>query len=154
MDRRATQNLIRSLVVASMAAISAAGCRSDGLISGSGPGNNSNPAPGGGSASPGAGAGAGAGAAAPGGGVVVPGALGPAMPAPGVTAEEMPADVTALLSSKCAGCHTYGQADPAGWGSVLDVSRMIDSDIIVAGDPGGLPVDRPGGGVGRHAAQG
>ena len=53
-------------------------------------------------------------------------ALGPAMPAPGVTAEEMPADVQALLRSKCAGCHTYGQADPAGWGSVLDVSRMID----------------------------
>jgi hypothetical protein len=135
MNRRATQNLIRTLVVASMATISAAGCRSDGLISGSGPGNNSNPAPGGGSASPGAGAGAGAGAAAPGGGTVVPGALGPAMPAPGVTAEEMPADVTALLSAKCAGCHTYGQADPAGWGSVLDVSRMIDSDVIVAGDP-------------------
>ena len=43
--------------------------------------------------------------------------------------------VQALLSSKCAGCHTYGQADPAGWGSVLDVSRMIDSDIVVPGDP-------------------
>ena len=59
------------------------------------------------------------------------------MPAPGVTTEEMPADVQALLSSRCAGCHTYGQADPAGWGSVLDVSRMIDADIVVAGDPNG-----------------
>ena len=76
------------------------------------------------------------------------------MPAPGVTGEEMPADVQACCGSKCAGCHTYGQADPAGWGSVLDVSRMIDSDIVVPGDPERLAPDRPGGGVGRHAAQG
>ena len=48
-----------------------------------------------------------------------------------------------ILAGKCAGCHTYGQADPAGWGSVLDVSRMIDSDIVVPGDAvGSRLIDR------------
>jgi mono/diheme cytochrome c family protein len=55
-------------------------------------------------------------------------------PAPGVT-NGMPDQVLALLQGRCAGCHTYGQADPAGWGSVLDLSRMIDADIVVPGDP-------------------
>src|SRR5688572_3463316 len=60
---------------------------------------------------------------------------GMGMPAAGVT-NGMPGDVLALLQGRCAGCHTYGQADPAGWGSVLDLSRMIDADIVVPGDPG------------------
>lgn len=63
-----------------------------------------------------------------------PGAPGMGMPAPGLT-QGMPAGVLALLQGRCAGCHTYGQADPAGWGSVLDLSRMIDADIVVPGDP-------------------
>jgi mono/diheme cytochrome c family protein len=56
-------------------------------------------------------------------------------PAPGLATTGMPQDVLALLQGRCAGCHTYGQADPAGWGSVMDVSRMIDADIVVPGDP-------------------
>ena len=59
----------------------------------------------------------------------------PPMPPPGQPVGEMPPAVLALLSSRCAGCHTYGQADPSGWGSVLDVSRMMDADIIVPGRP-------------------
>ena len=75
-------------------------------------------------------------------------------PVPPISSGEMPDEVQALLRGRCAGCHTYGQADPAGWGSVLDVSRMIDGDIIVPGQPGGLAHDRPGGGGGQHAPQG
>jgi hypothetical protein len=60
----------------------------------------------------------------------------PPMPAPGQSLEDMPADVVALLRARCASCHNYGQTDPAGWGSVLDVSRMIDADIVVPGSPG------------------
>jgi mono/diheme cytochrome c family protein len=55
-------------------------------------------------------------------------------PVPGVPVD-MSQEAFAILNSRCAGCHTYGQADPAGWGSVLDVARMIDSDIVVPGDP-------------------
>ena len=48
----------------------------------------------------------------------------PAKPVP----EAMPASWSqALLKSRCAECHSYGQRDPSGWGSVLDLSRMIDS---------------------------
>jgi mono/diheme cytochrome c family protein len=47
----------------------------------------------------------------------------------------MPVDVAALLQRRCASCHTYGEADEGGWGSVLDLSRMIDADIVVPGDP-------------------
>ena len=36
---------------------------------------------------------------------------------------------------RCASCHAYGKDDPAGWGSVLDVSRLIAADIVVPGDP-------------------
>jgi mono/diheme cytochrome c family protein len=66
-----------------------------------------------------------------------PPAAGGGMPAPGVATASngMPQPVLALLQGRCSGCHTYGQSDPAGWGSVLDVSRMIDADIIVPGDP-------------------
>ncbi|HEY0712703.1 MAG TPA: hypothetical protein VGF45_08520, partial [Polyangia bacterium] len=63
------------------------------------------------------------------------GAMTASMPSAGIDNGEMPADVRAILQSRCAGCHTYGQADPSGWGSVLDVSRMIDADIIVPGKP-------------------
>jgi mono/diheme cytochrome c family protein len=59
----------------------------------------------------------------------------PPMSSPGVVPVDMNEAAYAILAAKCSGCHTYGQADPAGWGSVLDVSRMIDSDIIVPGDP-------------------
>ncbi len=59
-------------------------------------------------------------------------------PPPPSSSGPVPTDMTeeafAVLAGRCAGCHTYGQADPAGWGSVLDVSRMIESDIIVPGD--------------------
>ena len=42
-------------------------------------------------------------------------------PAPGLATATtgMPQPVLALLQSRCSGCHTYGQSDPAGWGSVL-----------------------------------
>jgi hypothetical protein len=59
----------------------------------------------------------------------------PPVMAPGQSTDDMPAEVLALLRSRCAGCHSYGQTDPAGWGSVLDVARMIDGDIIVPGSP-------------------
>jgi mono/diheme cytochrome c family protein len=49
----------------------------------------------------------------------------------------MPFDVRELLSRRCSGCHDYGVDDPAGWGSVLDLSRMIDAGIVVPGDPDG-----------------
>jgi hypothetical protein len=48
----------------------------------------------------------------------------------------MPFDVLALLQARCSSCHRYGQEDQAGWGSVLDVSRLIAADIVVPGDPG------------------
>jgi hypothetical protein len=47
----------------------------------------------------------------------------------------MPNAVHSILSSRCGGCHTYGERDPIGWGSVTDLSRMIASDIVVPGDP-------------------
>jgi hypothetical protein len=50
--------------------------------------------------------------------------------------EQMPAEVVTILQARCAGCHTYGQADPSGWGSVLDLARMVDSEIVVPGNPG------------------
>ena len=53
----------------------------------------------------------------------------PAPPGP------MPYDVHALLERRCSSCHSYGKDDPAGWGSVLDVSRMIAADIVVPGEP-------------------
>jgi hypothetical protein len=45
----------------------------------------------------------------------------------------MPEAVAKILGEKCTECHVYGLRDPAGWGSVLDLSRMIDADIIVPG---------------------
>jgi mono/diheme cytochrome c family protein len=106
------------------------GCRSDGVID---PGQQAEQKPGATPASA-AGGSMGTGMVGPNG---VPGAMTgmPGAPARGITDSEMPADVLAVLQGRCAGCHTYGQADPAGWGSVLDVSRMIDADIIVPGNP-------------------
>jgi mono/diheme cytochrome c family protein len=66
--------------------------------------------------------------------VTPPPAMTPAPPAPGVTAG-IPADVQALLQSRCSACHTYGQADPAGWGAALDRSRLTQADIVVPGHP-------------------
>jgi len=54
---------------------------------------------------------------------------------PKVSEMELPASVAAILSGKCTACHSFGQRDPAGWGSALDVSRMVASDIVVPGDP-------------------
>jgi mono/diheme cytochrome c family protein len=61
----------------------------------------------------------------------------PTMPAPAVAVsnEGVPADVALILQARCASCHTYGQGDLAGWGSVLDLSRMIDAEIVVPGNP-------------------
>jgi hypothetical protein len=39
-----------------------------------------------------------------------------------------------LLKKRCEQCHVYGVRDAAGWGSVQDVSPMVDSEIIVPGD--------------------
>ncbi len=58
-------------------------------------------------------------------------------PIPPAVGAEMPAEVVALLQSRCSQCHTYGERDTAGWGSVLDLSRMVASDIVVPGNPDG-----------------
>jgi mono/diheme cytochrome c family protein len=128
MDRRTMTGFARLVVIAGAAASAMAGCKADGTISRK-------------SETPGATGDAGMTPAAttppPGAGAMDPPAgMGPARPAPGITGPQMPTDVLAILQSRCAGCHTYGQADPAGWGSVLDISRMIASDIVVPGDPG------------------
>ena len=87
-------------------------------------------------AAPGAGPGGGsdAGAGNPAGPVTTP--VGQ-MPPPATTpaSADMPDAVANLLRARCSGCHTYGLPDPAGWGSVLDLSRMIDADIVVPGSP-------------------
>jgi mono/diheme cytochrome c family protein len=61
----------------------------------------------------------------------------PPNPMPPMSAAEIPADVAALLQSRCSQCHTYGERDTAGWGSVLDLSRMVAADIVVPGNPEG-----------------
>ena len=50
-------------------------------------------------------------------------------------AEDMPADVRALLQRRCAGCHLKGPRDAGGWGSILDLPHMIEARIIVPGEP-------------------
>jgi hypothetical protein len=69
--------------------------------------------------------------------VVMPGPIGQPLPPPRVSVSEieMPNAVHSILSSRCGGCHTYGERDPIGWGSVTDLSRMIAADIVVPGDP-------------------
>jgi mono/diheme cytochrome c family protein len=131
MDFRVSKLAALSFVLAAGLLGPAIGCRSDGVIDqpvgpdGQKPGANAGNSAGGAQGGPAIGP------------ANVPGAMPgmPGMPARGVSDSEMPADVLAVLQGRCAGCHTYGQADPAGWGSVLDVSRMIDGDIIVPGNP-------------------
>ena len=67
------------------------------------------------------------------------GPTGEPLPAPEVLVSEaeFPVGVRTILERRCGLCHTYGERDPAGWGSALDLSRMIASDIIVPGDPDG-----------------
>src|SRR5579872_5309599 len=57
------------------------------------------------------------------------------LPPAQVTTDAIPADVSAILQARCSACHTYGQGDLGGWGSVLDLSRMIDAEIVVPGSP-------------------
>src|SRR5688500_15879575 len=125
MYRRTRLGLGHWAVLATAAVVATVGCRADGLIS-----KKDSTMAGGATGSTGNGP-----AAPPPGGAMAPAGMGPARPAMGVTGAEMPTEVLAVLQGRCAGCHTYGQADPAGWGSVLDVSRMIDADIVVPGDP-------------------
>src|SRR4051794_9767602 len=57
------------------------------------------------------------------------------LPAAMLSMEGIPSEVQSILQGRCAGCHTYGQGDLAGWGSVLDLSRMIDAEIVTPGSP-------------------
>ncbi|HVR64271.1 MAG TPA: hypothetical protein VMU50_20365, partial [Polyangia bacterium] len=57
------------------------------------------------------------------------------LPPAQVTTDGIPANVSAILQSRCSACHTYGQGDLGGWGSVLDLSRMIDAEVVVPGSP-------------------
>ena len=70
--------------------------------------------------------------------IITPPAATPpaALPPARVTDDGIPPDVFAILQGRCSPCHTYGQGDVAGWGSVLDLSRMIDAEIVVPGKPG------------------
>jgi mono/diheme cytochrome c family protein len=47
----------------------------------------------------------------------------------------MSPEIAAILQTRCAACHTYGQADLGGWGSVMDLSRMVDAEIVTPGNP-------------------
>ena len=64
-------------------------------------------------------------------------ALPPLKPPPKILVSdiEFPVGVRNILERRCSACHTYGERDPIGWGSVMDLSRMIASDIVVPGDP-------------------
>jgi mono/diheme cytochrome c family protein len=66
--------------------------------------------------------------------------LPPAAPAPPRASPDMPGDVRALLERRCSGCHVSGPRDAAGWGSVLDVPRMVQARIVVPGDPQHSPL--------------
>jgi mono/diheme cytochrome c family protein len=58
------------------------------------------------------------------------------MPPPGRVSEaDFPIAVQAILQARCTSCHTFGERDPAGWGSATDLSRMIAADIVVPGSP-------------------
>jgi hypothetical protein len=57
------------------------------------------------------------------------------IPQPPVSEIEFPKGVRDILERRCISCHTYGERDPIGWGSALDLSRMVASDIVVPGDP-------------------
>jgi mono/diheme cytochrome c family protein len=64
----------------------------------------------------------------------------PPSPSPPPAAADMPGDVRALLERRCAGCHVTGPHDAAGWGSVLDVPRMVEARIVVPGEPQHSPL--------------
>jgi mono/diheme cytochrome c family protein len=66
-----------------------------------------------------------------------PAATGAPLPTPRirVSEAEFPQGIREILERRCVSCHTYGDRDPIGWGSALDLSRMIDSGIVVPGDP-------------------
>ena len=128
MIRRASEKIIRGGGFTLMAALALlfAGCRADGIIDGETPdptrepGQAPAPMGGGGASAPVVGGNNGS------------GTMG--APAAGLS-QTMPQDVLALLQGRCAGCHTYGQADPVGFGSILDLSRLIAADVVVPGDP-------------------
>jgi mono/diheme cytochrome c family protein len=63
----------------------------------------------------------------------------PVQPPPPVKVSdiEMPQPVYAILQARCSQCHTFGERDPAGFGSILDVTRLIASDVVVPGNPDG-----------------
>ncbi len=65
----------------------------------------------------------------------------PPPPPPGssIARPGIPQPVSELLERRCYTCHQPGQRDPSGWGSVLDLSRMISADIVV---PGNLELSR------------
>jgi mono/diheme cytochrome c family protein len=129
MERPASP-IVCSLIAAAVAVL-VGGCRADGTIGARmRPGQAPPPSNTGG---PAMAAGMGmSGAGGPMGGAMNP--MPGAQPAPGVSAG-MPPDVKALLQGRCAGCHTYGQADPSGWGAALDMSRLANADIVVPGEP-------------------
>jgi len=64
----------------------------------------------------------------------------PLAPPPPPHEPDMPGEVRALLEHRCAGCHVTGPLDRAGWGSVLDVPRMVEARIVVPGDPRHSPL--------------
>jgi hypothetical protein len=57
------------------------------------------------------------------------------LPPARVSDDGIPTEIAGILSARCSGCHTYGQGDLAGWGSVMDLSRMIDAEIVIPGNP-------------------
>ena len=65
------------------------------------------------------------------------GPVGEPLPRPNIRVSELefPPGVQQILERRCMACHSYGERDPAGWGSAMDLSRMIASDIVVPGDP-------------------
>src|SRR5690349_617835 len=48
----------------------------------------------------------------------------------------MPPAVRALLARRCGGCHVREPRDRAGWGSVLDLGKLLEARFIVPGEPG------------------
>jgi len=131
MERRASP--IVCTLIATGLAVGLAGCRGNGTIGQrllpgqtAGPANSGGPSTVAGGAAP----------PKPGAGAPTNGGNGlpAAPPAPGLVAG-MPDEVRNLLQARCSGCHTYGQADPAGWGAVLDMSRLSNADVVVPGQP-------------------
>jgi mono/diheme cytochrome c family protein len=132
MERQAARAFFSTVLIATLV-WPGPGCRSEGII---GKRDPSDPPVASGGPPPGGASGAtGAGGMAP---AMPPpwltGMMPAANPAPGLVAT-MPPEVQSLLQARCAGCHRYGQADPAGWGAALDMSRLANADVVVPGDP-------------------